>query len=953
MLRMSRTSLQGLSPRRWRNAVKLKRKLHKIQSEEKTTKAPKSSLEIRREFLDYFLDLDHKIISSSRVTPVFDPSVAFTNAGMNQFKGIFLGDMEPPHPRVVNHQKCVRVGGKHNDLKAVGMDNYHHTFFEMLGNWSFGDYGRREACAYAWGLLTGPFGISKERLYVTYFSGDPSLELPPDLETKETWLSLGLSPSQIVPSGLQDNFWEMSVTGPCGPCTEIHINTCQNPSSSRSSDLKELWNLVFIEHQRLQDTTVQPLGCHHVDTGMGFERLVAVLQGKTSNYDTDLFVPIFDAIRRSSSAPPYQGKFGDSDLSGLDTGYRILADHARMITTCISDGMIPEENHKLRRVIRKSINVGRDVFRREKILSDVCCQVAETLGEIYPDISRNLKRVQTIVEYEEDLLQDLKSCSGKIWGEIVKQRPQLGAISDPYASGLVLGYKELQKRLLEVPGMKNIPGDLGFKLYDTYGLDPEVIEELAEVEGLGFNRKEFEEVMEKVRKNSRAGARTQESLGETDDQGKYQYSREDEGYVFQEVQAKVVGILIDGELIPEKTLHLESSLKNKQIGIILDKTSFYTPEGGQLSDKGRLRIKNLVFNVSEAQKLQNHVIHLGKFDPSNYTDKINKLSINDDVKISLDEVHRVSMMRHHTATHLLNSALRKIFPAISQRGSVVTRENLVFQFSSYGKIISPDDVKSIERLINKCIGDGVPVKTRIVDSIGFNGEEELILVPGAIYPEKNLRIVEIDGEQLKSKEACCGTHVHNTSDLKYFRIIEIASKGSSSRAITAVAGPEARDASSKILSDVPPGDSNDPNKRREMVLDFMKSEIKFAVESTTENFVVHCLPSDSIEVESFPLQKAGELYPEKPIFIIAKGKRKVRARCFVPENFVTQTFNADLWMRSVNKIFNSTLGSFDDENPVLTRHTRVLKLPKAEIHSRVKKSIEEAKEFALKNCRKP
>ncbi|XP_015109052.1 alanine--tRNA ligase, mitochondrial [Diachasma alloeum] len=964
MLRISSRSLS-----KPHNPLKLSRNFHKIQSEQKTIKIPKCSKTIRREFLDYFLDLDHKIIPSSRVAPIFDPSVAFTNAGMNQFKRIFLEELEPPHSRVVNHQKCVRVGGKHNDLKAVGMDNYHHTFFEMLGNWSFGDYGRREACAYAWGLLTGPFGIPKERLYVTYFSGDSSLNLPPDLETKETWLSLGLQPSHVLPSGLQDNFWEMSLTGPCGPCTEIHVNTSHNLSASppNPSDLKELWNLVFIEHQRLQDSSIQPLRIRHVDTGMGFERLVAVLQGKDSNYDTDLFLPLFDAIRTSSSAPPYLGKFGDADESGLDTGYRILADHARMITICISDGMIPEENHKLRRVIRKSINVGTDVFRREKLLSEVCCHVAETLGDVYPEVSKSLKKVQTIVEYEEDLLKVLKSSSGKMWRELVKERPELGDISDPYASGLVQGYKELRKGLLEGgERLRAIPGELGFKLYDTYGLHPELIEELAEVEGVEFDREEFEEKMKEARVRSRVGV-TQgrlsegclEGLGEgTDDSGKYRYWAEGEGYGFEEVPAKVLGILVDGKLIEEKSFPLNSSLKTKQIGVILDKTAFYTPEGGQLSDKGHLMMKNLVFNVSEVQKLQDYVIHVGSFDPSNFTEQTNELSINDDVKLSLDKNHRVSMMRHHTATHLLNSALRKVFPAISQRGSIVRHDNLIFQFSAYGKAITPEIIKSIETLINDCIDAKVPVKTKIVDSIGFNREEELVLVPGMIYPGKHLRIVEIDGNHLKSKEACCGTHVHNTSALNHFRIIEVTSKGSSSRTITAVAGPQVRNLPSTILeqfSKVPlvaPEASKNVNERREMAENFMNSEINYAVKNTNENFVVHCLQSNSIEADGIPLQKAGELSPEKPIFIIAKGRRKVKARCFVPQNCVTKDFNAELWMRSVNNVMKSTIGSFADENPLLTSHVKVFKLPRAEIDSRVNESLEEAKDFALKNCKK-
>ncbi|XP_063973914.1 alanine--tRNA ligase, mitochondrial [Diachasmimorpha longicaudata] len=950
MLRISSRSFnKSQTFHKAQDSLRLKKNFHNIQSEQKTLKISKCSKTIRREFLDYFVDMDHKIIPSSRVAPIFDPSVAFTNAGMNQFKGIFLDELKPPHSRVVNHQKCVRVGGKHNDLKTVGMDSYHHTFFEMLGNWSFGDYGRKEACAYAWGLLTGPFEIPKERLYVTYFSGDSTLNLPPDLETKETWLSLGIHPSHVLPSGLHDNFWEMSLAGPCGPCTEIHINTSQTLSTSLPvpSDLKELWNLVFIEYQRFPDSSIQPLKTRHVDTGMGFERLVAVLQGKDSNYDTDLFLPIFDAIKASTSAPPYLGKFGDSDESGLDTGYRILADHARMITICIADGMIPEENHKLRRVVRKAITTGTEVFRKEKLLSQICYHVAETLGDVYPDVTKNLKKVQTIVEYEEDLLKELKKSSGKIWGELVKERPELKGISDPHASGLVQGYKELQKGLVEgEQKLKTIPRDLGFKLYDTYGLDSELIEELAEVEGVKFDREGFEEKMKEARVRFRTGLTEERislsglvDLGKgTDDAGKYQYWEEGEGYGFKDVSAKILGILVNGELIKEKSLRLTKFLKDKEIGIILDKTTFYAPEGGQFSDKGHLVVKNLVFNVAEVQKLQNFVIHVGSFDPSILSEEANELSINDDVKLSLDRAHRISMMRHHTATHLLSSALSQVFPAISQRGSIVRHDHLIFQFSAYGKVITSEDIKSIEALINRCIDARVPVKTKIVDCIEFNREEGVVLVPGMIYPEKHMRIVEINDDHLKSKEACCGTHVHNTSALNYFRIIEVTSKGSSSRTIKAVAGPEARNSipTEQFLkiSSVASNDSKATAERRKMFEDFMSCEINFAVENTTEDFIVHCLPATSIDVEAVPLQKIEELFSEKPVLIIAKGKRKVKARCFVPQNYVTKDFNAELWMRSVNNVLKSTLGSYSDENPLLTSHVRMIKLSRAEINSR-------------------
>lgn len=363
-----------------------------------------SSKAIRKRFLDYFInDNAHTFIPSSPVVPWNDKSLAFVNAGMNQFKNIFLGQMQRPCLRAANSQKCIRVGGKHNDLRDVGNDSYHHTFFEMLGNWSFGDYYKKEACELAWQLLTSrPYSLDPSRLYVTYFNGDKYLNLSPDLETRNIWKSIGVNEDHILPFGVMDNFWEMGITGPCGPCTEIHIDHRGSHDAASKvnkgfDDVTELWNLVFIQFNRNEDGSLSPLPTHYVDTGMGLERLVAVLQGKQSNYDTDLFEPLFNAISEVSGFRKYSGKFGNADTDGIDTAYRIIADHTRMATVAIADRIYPDHNHKLRRILRKSLLLSEERFKINNganLVKEVGNKVSEVLSSVYPEIQKNLKQVR-------------------------------------------------------------------------------------------------------------------------------------------------------------------------------------------------------------------------------------------------------------------------------------------------------------------------------------------------------------------------------------------------------------------------------------------------------------------------------------------------------------------------------------------------------------------------------
>ncbi|XP_053987093.1 alanine--tRNA ligase, mitochondrial isoform X1 [Hylaeus volcanicus] len=795
------------------------------------TAIKKSAKLIRNEFLDYFKkDLGHTFVRSSPVLPINDHTVAFVNAGMNQFKGVLLDYYNPPASKVVNSQKCIRISGKHNDLNIVGNDTYHHTFFEMLGNWSFGDYFKKEACCYAWDLLTKHYGINEEFLYVTYFSGNEQLGLKPDLECKDIWLSIGVSKDKILPFGMQDNFWEMGVSGPCGPCTEIHVDHTKeivNRSMQVNkgyTDLTELWNIVFIQYERLTDGTIVPLPKCHVDTGMGFERLVSLLQGKKSNYDTDLFQPLFKAIQRYVNAPEYKGQFYN-DENALDIGYRILADHSRMITVALADGVMPEENNKLRRIIRKAIDIGEKTFKKQGILSELSYVVADNLGDVYPELQNNLKKVQKIIEFEENLLKRLRNTSGKEWKKMVKTHPELVAVTDYTGAGLLSGYKYFQSILKDSKETKVLSGDVAFKLYDTYGLSVETITELAQIESLHFEENSFQNILENRRCESRMGLEKNNGMAikaavellkknskpKTNDTFKYEYVFDGNNFQFPTIESKIVGLIVNGSLIlnreneiaikdicsniHEKMIDTNTKLDQEdEIGIILDKTLCYSLEGGQKSDNGVICTNDLIFNINNVNKINGYVIHFGKFAQidKKYSEK--KLKVGDSCVVSINPELRTGTMQHHTAAHLLNASLKQIMQAIYPRNSIIYSHALKMQFNSFGEKLSLEQLKRIENSINSVIRADVPVTTKIMNSQELLTEDFVTLIPGEIYPYTGIRVVNIETDDLKSKEACCGTHVHKTGVLEHFCFLRYDSKGVANFTVKAVVGSPARSA---------------------------------------------------------------------------------------------------------------------------------------------------------------
>ncbi|XP_076291241.1 alanine--tRNA ligase, mitochondrial isoform X1 [Lasioglossum baleicum] len=996
--------------------------LNRLYSSSTSNSIKWNSKLIRNEFLNYFKDnLEHTFIRSSPVTPLNDSSISFVNAGMNQFKGIFLNYYDPPAKKVTNSQKCIRISGKHNDLSIVGNDSYHHTFFEMLGNWSFSDYFKEEACLYAWNLLTKHYGIKENSLYVTYFGGNEQLRLEPDLECRDIWLNIGVAKDKVLPFDIQDNFWEMGVSGPCGPCTEIHIDH-KNHSSNQSmrvnkgySDLTELWNIVFIQYERLADDTMIPLPKYHVDTGMGFERLVALLQGKNSNYDTDLFQPLIKATEKYTKAPGYRGRFFDDD-NNLDSSYRILADHSRMITVALADGMVPEENHKLRKIIRKVIDTGEKVFKKEKILSELSYAVADTLGDVYPELQTNLKKVQKIMEFEEDLFKRLRKKSGKEWRKIVENRPELASVTDWMAPGLLNAYKYLQSIVEDLKASKTLPGDVAFKLFDTYGLNEETIAEFAEIESLQFDKEDFQNVLQNVKYQSKIGIvksndiimkeytnlLEKNNVPKTNDTLKYEYVFVGNNYVFPTTESKIVGIIVNGNLILNNKDDAVSKgitlNKGDEIGIILDKTLCYSVEGGQTSDHATIFINDLIFHINNVQKRNAYVIHFGKLADVDCKDLNKEIKIGGNCMVSIDPDRRKGLMQHHTAAHLLNAAMKQTLHAVYQRSSLVLPHSLKFQFNSFGEKLSLEQLKQIEKSINNVIEANVFVKLKVFNSSELLTENFVTLIPGEIYPYTDIRVVDIDTPDLKSKEACCGTHVHRTGILEHFCLLNYHSKGSANFTVKGAAGQLAESAKTagkniqqkvlnlrdklnhgkleyetfKSISEEIKNEINDV--KEEMLIPYLvkmeclkqiedlnndawvqakeveKSDIILKVKDTDPgSFIVHCLYNNPTYLS---LQEIMSSFSNTPVFIIICHNGTIKARCSVPQEIACNTFNAQTWMKIVLEIFNAEYVPIKGFNPSLVasmKSTNVSNLPSENL---LCNAINAAKDFASRNVKR-
>ncbi len=774
----------------------------------------RSAADIRREFIDFFRRRGHTFVPSSPVVPHDDPSLLFTNAGMNQFKPLFLGQEATGSAlaglkRAANSQKCIRAGGKHNDLDDVGHDTYHHTFFEMLGNWSFGDYFKREAIEWAWELLTRVWGIDPDRLHATYFGGkresgieasrEPGTanaerrawELEPDCEARDFWLTI-LPPERVHPGNMKDNFWEMGDTGPCGPCSEIHIDLTPDKSGGRlvnAGDARviEIWNLVFIQFNRGPDGRLTPLPDRHVDTGMGFERVCAVIRGvetgrlgQVSNYDTDVFAPIFDAICEVTGAHRYSGLLEGGGHDGppsaavmRDVAYRVIGDHIRTLTFAISDGAAPDKEGRgyvLRRILRRAVRYGwQHLDVHEPFLHRLVPAVVASMGEAFPELRENPRHVVDVLRDEEES-----------FGRTLER-------------GLALFDEAAVAARQQHSG--EIRGEDAFKLHDTFGFPIDLTQIMAAERGLRVDIGEYERLMEAARERSRgagkagaaAGQITADMLaafGATDDGAKYRCATLD---------ARVAGLLrFDPNHPPQPVPPGAALLTGESGAIAFDRTCFYAEQGGQVGDTGGVSSPNVRFDVEQTLRIGDVVLHLGTLVHGT-------IRAGDALTLTVD-AHREQIKQNHTATHVMNWALRAALgDHVQQRGSLVDSEKTRFDFS-HPKGMTADEIARVEALCNEQIARALPVyaaETAQADALRING---LRAVFGEKYPER-VRVVSIGApvEALLANpgdvawrqfsiEFCGGTHVANTSQIQRFVVANEEAVAKGVRRIVAVTG---------------------------------------------------------------------------------------------------------------------------------------------------------------------
>jgi alanyl-tRNA synthetase len=693
-----------------------------------------TSKEIRNQFWDFFKSKDHRIVSSSPVVPFDDPTLLFTNAGMNQFKDVFLGTGTREYLRAANTQKCIRVSGKHNDLEEVGHDTYHHTFFEMLGNWSFGDYYKAEAIEWGWELLTEVWKLPKERLWATVYRTDD--------EAMELWKSkTDINPDHILRFDEKDNFWEMGETGPCGPCSEIHINLSDdydNPKYVNAGvpECIEIWNLVFIQYNRDQTGKLHELPAKHVDTGMGFERVCAVLQKKKSNYDTDVFTPIINEISKISNVK-YENEEDQISM-------RVIADHIRTLTFAIADGAVPGNDGRgyvLRRILRRAARYGRKLNLREPFLFKLVEVLVETMGDVFPEIKEKQNYVEKVIKSEEASFNATLDRGIELFEEAVKN--------------------------LKKKDKKIIPGKDVFKLYDTYGFPADLTNVMAQEKGLMIDEEGFNKLMEGQKKRGREASKDKFasvniSINDLNSFDIIDGKSEFIGYDVLKSGSKIIGHKKDSE----------NDL------IILDKTPFYVEAGGQIDDIGKMEIDSFLLNVIDVTKVDNKTVHVLE------NEKNTKITAGQTVLASVDEKRRWDIMRNHTATHLLHAALRKILGThVHQAGSYVGPDRLRFDFSHYSKL-SPEEIKEIENIVNEKLRENIQLQHH--RNIPFEEAKKMgaLMFFGDKYGDK-VNVVQF-GEF--SKEFCGGTHVQNTSQIGLFKIINESSIASGVRRIDAVTG---------------------------------------------------------------------------------------------------------------------------------------------------------------------
>ncbi len=838
----------------------------------------KSSKTIRMEFIDFFRSKGHTVVPSSSVIPYDDPTLLFTNAGMNQFKDVFLGIGTRPYMRAVNSQKCIRVSGKHNDLEEVGHDTYHHTFFEMLGNWSFGDYYKAEAIEWAWELFSSVWKLPKDKLWATVYKDDD--------EAEEFWkIQTDIGHTHILRFDEKDNFWEMGETGPCGPSSEIHFDLGEKYCDKKQlknhicrvngdcGRFIELWNLVFIQFNRDENGYLHLLPKKHVDTGMGFERIVAVLQNVKSNYDTDLFLPIIQKVQEITD---YSYEKSDEKKR---IAFRVLADHIRMLTFSITDGATPSNEGRgyvLRRILRRASRYAKTLNMQEPFIYNLVPEVAKIMADAFPEINEKKEFVMEVIKSEEENFNKTLDRGIEI-------------------------FENLAEKIISA-GDRLIPGKDAFRLYDTYGFPLDLTRIMASEKNLIIDEEGFDREMEKQRERARKA-------------GKFsvQFDQVDQWNVLRHCSS-------NSNFVGYDTLQIETEIckfarKKGKYYVILTETPFYAEGGGQVADKGKIIVEGVELNVSDVQYEGPEIIHTCE-GPENLS------IIHSHVIAQVDPSFRFPTMYNHTSTHLLHEALRRVLGNhVHQAGSLVSPERLRFDFTHFKKI-NRDELEEIERIVNEQIRKDMPLDIFNTD---FDHAREMGAM--ALFGEKysdQVRVVSIDDF---SKELCGGTHVRHTGQIGSFIILQENGVASGVRRIEAITGPQATDFTQKardILLDISQmlnstydeipqklqslNDQIRENDKRlqklqsEQAVDWMNDIIEKAEKIGKVSLAVQVFHN----IETDMLKKAADIFRQKSkagvLLLISEDKDKLTFVCAVTDDLTGKGFNAGELVREVAKI---------------------------------------------------
>ncbi len=696
-----------------------------------------TSAEIRSTFLDFFKRKEHQIVPSAPMVVKNDPTLMFTNAGMNQFKDIFLGNISPKFKRVADTQKCLRVSGKHNDLEEVGIDTYHHTMFEMLGNWSFGDYFKKEAIDWSWELLADVYKIPKDRLYVTVFEGDANEKLAFDKESSDCWKK-HLSEDRILKGNKKDNFWEMGDTGPCGPCTEIHVDL-RSDDERKKTDGKELvnaghphvieiWNNVFIEFNRKADNSLEPLPARHVDTGMGFERLCMVLQGKTSNYDTDVFQPLIQFIATRAGI-----KYGKDEKA--DIAMRVMSDHVRAITMAIADGQLPSNNkagYVIRRILRRAVRYAFTFLNlKEPFLHNLVAILAEQFKDVFPEIKAQQDFIMRVIAEEETA----------------------------FLRTLETGIKKFEEYK-----QQNVSGEFAFELYDTFGFPIDLTQLMAREKNMEVDMEAFNQCLQEQKSRSRAAAAV-----DTEDWIILKEKDEVEFVGYDETEC-------DCEIVKYRKVKAKGK---EQYQIVLNRTPFYAESGGQVGDTGVLTSGSEKIFITDTQKENNLIVHFATSLPKDATAIFHA---------TIDKDRRRLITAHHSATHLMHSALKRVLGAhVNQKGSLVNDHVTRFDFSHFSKV-TDEELQNIEKMVNQKVREDIALDEKRNVPV----KQAMEMGATALFGEKYgdfVRVITFDPSY--SRELCGGTHVPSTGHIGVFKIVSEGAVAAGVRRIEAIVADEA------------------------------------------------------------------------------------------------------------------------------------------------------------------